>query len=430
MVTLYAKWGAGPWSVVRLLVAVALLGWASSATAQTVTADAAASDLPAGYIVLPKIVVHTTGSPTSPVLAGGVATDTLIQLTNINQTTPIFVHCFYVDANSHCGGQMGGAICTSNADCPLGLTCVQLWNPTNFTIGLTPGQPIGFTAAGGLKPVPCDQLSEHGCLSQSSGFIPPVREDPFIGELKCVEVDVDDNPLPENDIKAEATVITTVVPPLPPGGTGTTTAASYNGIGFQADETFIRPLGADSSDPLCLGSTVPPGSLPGAVCRQRYAPCPGVLILNHFFDGATTELGGVVDTELTLAPCSEDLRTDNTTFQVTAQMLIYNEFEQRFSSGTKINCYRATRLSDIDTALGPGGDSFSIFSVGVQGTEVGQTRIRGVQGAANGLGYGLLGVACENYHATSTSGPVLSRTSFNLHEDGFRQENDAVFVVP
>jgi len=430
MVTLYAKWGAGRGSMLRLLVAVALLvGWGSSASAQTVKADTASSDLPAGYIVLPKIVVHTTGSPTQPIAAGGVATDTLIQLTNTSQTDAINVHCFYVNANSHCGG-LRGNICTTNADCPLGQTCVQGWVPNNFSLVLTPAQPVGFTAAGGLQPVPCDpSFPGVGCKGDASGFIPPVNEDPFIGELKCVETDANDHPVPANDLKAEATVVTTLVPPVA-AGTGITTAASYNGIGFQADESFTPPSNATSMDPLCLGA-LPPGS-GSLVCRQDYVPCPGVLILNHFSDGATTELGGVVDTELTLVPCSEDLSnpTRQSAFQVTAQMLIYNEFEQRFSSGAKINCYRATRLSDIDTGLGPSGDSFSIFSVGVQGTEVGQTRIRGVQGAPTGLGFGLLGVACENYHATSLSDPVLSRTAFNLHEDGFRAEGDAVFVIP
>jgi hypothetical protein len=432
MVTLYAKWGAGRGSMLRLLVAVALLvGWGSSANAQTVKADTASSDLPAGYIVLPKIVVHTTGSLSQPLAAGDVATDTLIQLTNTNAHEAINVHCYYVNANSHCGGTSDGGICTLNSDCPLGQSCVQLWQPTNFTVTLTPSQPIGFTAAGGLRPVPCDPLFPGpGCTGQAAGFIPPVA-DPFIGELKCVETDANDTPLPQNDLKAEATVITTLVPTTtPPSPPGITTAASYNAIGFQADETFPVPTNATSADPLCLGA-LPPGS-GSLICRQDYAPCPGVLIVNHFFDGATTEVGGVVDTELTLVPCSEDLTNAQrqSAFQVTAQMLIYNEFEQRFSSGAKINCYRATRLSDIDTGLGPSGDSFSIFSVGVQGTEVGQTRIRGVTGAPTGLGFGLIGVACENYHATSLSDPVLSRTAFNLHEDGFRAEGDAVFVNP
>jgi hypothetical protein len=440
MVTLNATWGAGRGSVLRLLAAVALLGWAANAGAQPITADSASSDLPAGYIVFPKIVVHTTGSPTAPVLPGGTATDTLIQLTNTNEAAAINVDCWWVNANSHCGGcttgpiRTCGSICTTTLDCPLGLSCVQGWVTDDFQIRLTPGQPIAFTASSGLNRLPCDPGAQGpGCpgspANQAMGTIRPAPEDPFMGELKCVEVDDDDDPVPANHIKGEATIVSTTVqpaPPVPPILPGTTTAAAYNGIGFQADQTFIPTQ--NPTDPLCLGA-LPPGS-GSAMCNQQYAPCPGVLILNHFFDGAATEIGGIVDTELVLAPCSEDLGniTRSGNFQVLAQLLIYNEFEQRFSSSSRVTCYRSTRLSDIDTGPGPAGDAFSIFSVGVQGTIAGQTRIRGVQGAPNGLGYGLLGVACENYHAGSLAGPILSRTAFNLHQDGFRQEGDAVYL--
>jgi hypothetical protein len=228
----------------------------------------------------------------------------------------------------------------------------------------------------------------------------------------------------ENNIKGEATIVTTTVP----GGTGpgVTTAAAYNAVGFQADETFT-PTG-DPTDPLCLGQ-LPPGAAAGVACNEIYAPCPNVLILNHFFEGAATGIGGVVDTELVLAPCSEDLGAASATLQVLAQMLVYNEFEQRFSTSARVQCYRSTRLADIDTGPGPSGDSFSIFSVGVAGTIAGQTRIKGVQGAPNGFGYGLIGVACENYHGgPSLAAPVVSRTAFNLHQEGFRPEGDAVYL--
>ncbi len=67
-------------------------------------------------------------------------------------------------------------------------------------------------------------------------------------------------------------------------------------------------------------------------------------------------------------------------------MLVYNEFEQRFSTSARVGCYRNTPLADIDTLPGPTGDRYSIFAAGVQGTTVGQTRIRGVPGPAGRLG--------------------------------------------
>ncbi len=414
MVTLNAMGRAS--RCIGLVSALALIGWSAAAVAQV---NVAASDLPGGYIVLPKIVVHTTGG-TPPVAPGGVATDTIVQITNVDQANEVTVHCWWVNANSHCGGD--GAICDTNADCPLGQNCEPGWSAPDFTFVLTPGQPVGFAASTGLSPVPCDNNFSAGTCKvlTTGGSIAFTPEDPFRGELKCVATDAQDVPLDSDVLKAEATVVTTVVPPLG-GGTAATTAAAYNAIGFSA----ITPGSGAPDDPLCLGSA-PTGS--GQTCAETYAPCPGVLILNHFFDGAAPDTGGVVNTELTLVPCSEDLGnpTVQANFEVVAQMLVYNEFEQRFSTSARVECYRATPLVDIDTVRGPSGDKFSVFSVGVEGTLSGQTRIRGVQGADGRLGYGLLGVACEMYRATPT-GPILATDAFNLHHSGVRLAGDAVY---
>ncbi len=404
-----------------LAVALVLIGWTTGAVAQQ---NVAASDLPGGYVVLPKVVVHTTGGVPA-VAPGGVATDTVIQITNLNQADEVKVDCWWVNANSHCGNDLG-PICETNADCPAGLNCVPSWDVLDFTFTLTPGQPIGFTAGGGLSPVPCDNNFAAGTCETltTGGSIPKVQEDPFRGELKCVAVDPDDVPLNESPLKIEATIVSTTVPGGMPSSPATT-AASYNGIGFAA----VSAGSGDPDDPLCLGS-LPQGS--PDTCGQTYVPCPGVLILNHFFDGAQPDTGGVVRTDLTLVPCSENLGDPDASanFEVVAQMLVYNEFEQRFSTFARVECYRATPLVDIDTVRGPTGDKFSVFSIGVEGTLTGQTRIRGVQGPGGELGYGLLGVACESYSATA-GGPVLATTAFNLHHSGLRPvgAGDAVILT-
>src|SRR6185369_13714920 len=85
----------------------------------------------------------------------------------------------------------------------------------------------------------------------------------------------------------------------------------------------------------------------------------------------------------------------------TVQFLIYNEFEQRFSTSTKVDCYLETPLSDIDTRPGPEGDPFSIFNVGVQGTLTGMSRLRSVAGP-NVDGYdgrAILALIGENWGA-------------------------------
>jgi hypothetical protein len=264
------------------------------------------------------------------------------------------------------------------------------------------------------------------------GDIPPVLELPFQGELKCIQVDGDAGPpSARNDLKGEAT-ITSVQAPPDGGAPPRLTSATYNAIGFQADTAFTGS--ADVDDPICLGD-LPPGAAVGTACAMQYAPCPNVVILNHFFERANTPLGGVVQTELTLVPCSQDVGTRFDDFRVdgppvvTAQMLVYNEFEQRFSTSERVQCYRNNRLSDIDTRLGTGDDAFSLFAVGVQGTLVGQTRIRGVRGADAPTGYGLIGVAQE-FYSVAAGGPADATDAFNLHADvGFRAEGDAVYGI-
>ena len=396
-----------------LAASLMLLGLSTGASAQV-----AQSDYTAGYVVLPKVVVHTTGSPTDPVQVGEQATDTIVQMTNTNQQDQITVDCWWVNANKHCGSD-SGPICQTNADCSPGLQCVQGWGVTDFQVTLSPGQPIGFTASTGLPQIPCD-TSRPGpaCLTEAGGFVKFVPEDPFQGELKCVQVDANDIPVVANDLKIEASIVSTTV-----GGGVATTAAAYNGIGFTAEADGT----GGSTDPLCLGS-LPPGTPAGVTCSATYAPCPGVLHMEHFFENAQTELGTFVNTDLTLVPCSEDLGepANQANLSVTAQMLVYNEFEQRFSTNSRVQCYQATRLSDIDTQPGPTGDQYSIFNVGVQGTLTGQTRIRGVRGPDGELGYGLLGVGCES-HAVTSGGEALATTAFNLQHVGFRAEGDAVY---
>jgi hypothetical protein len=429
------------------LLATALLGWSSGAMAQP------SSDYPAGYVVLPKILVHTTGG-TPPVVAGGTATDTIVQITNTDQVNPHQVDCFWVNANNHCGTATG-AICDTNADCPRGLNCLPFWSVLDFgQVTLTPGQPIGFTASDGLASIPCDANfpgpgcfghcsvstsvicsvdtdcasqtpSGQTCTAQASGSVPGVPEDPFRGELKCVEVDSNDVPIQSNDLKVEATIVSTSIPTA---AAPATTAASYNGVGFQAVSPATAGAMANapavSDATLCLGS--PPS--PTTVCSQTYQPCANNLILDNFFEGASPEFGGVVSTDLTIAPCSEDLSNTsaNSGHRIALQFLVYNEFEQRTSFATTFTCFKETPLALIDSQ--PGQTNFSIWAQGVEGTLTGQTLIRGVQGASGPLGYGILGVAIESFSETA-GGPALATDAFNIHESsGFNAGGDAVIL--
>jgi hypothetical protein len=231
----------------------------------------------------------------------------------------------------------------------------------------------------------------------NQGSIPPAPEVPFTGELLCVQVDIaNELPIDRNDFKGEATTITTIGPEID--------ANKYNAIGIKAieggqiDPPNILNIGGPDAEYGVLNQTVDP---------PRFGGCPNVLTLNHFFEGADVvthdrEVRGRVRSDLTVVPCERDYlnQTANGLF-TTIQFLIFNEFEQRFSTSTKVNCYKETPLSDIDTVPGPGGNTTSIFSAGVQGTLTGMSRLRSVAGP-NLDGYDgrtILAILSENWAA-------------------------------
>jgi hypothetical protein len=147
-----------------------------------------------------------------------------------------------------------------------------------------------------------------------------------------------------------------------------------------------------------------------------------------------------VVTNLTLVPCTEDFENQRPELsKTTAQFLIFNEFEQRFSTSTPVECFKETRLSNIETQQ----NANSIFSVGVEGTLTGQTRIRGVISddptVAAKAGNALLGVVEEFRCAgpkyqfplcnfVDNPEQVISSTAKNLHFQGRRPQSDFIYL--
>jgi hypothetical protein len=232
--------------------------------------------------------------------------------------------------------------------------------------------------------------------------IPPAPEVPFVGELKCFQVDEGDNPIARNDLKGEATFVTASGEELD--------AAQYNAVGIPATEVN------DGNDTLCLGGTEGTEECP----EPEYSGCPNVLILDHLFDNLEPPEGDAVITLLDLVPCSEDF-LHQATSKSTLQFLVFNEFEQRFSTSRRVNCFFETRLSDIDTRPGDGDDFVSIFNVAVEGTMAGQTRIRSVQTAETTVGHGMVGFALEIHD----DGETYS-AAFQLHQAGTRTQGDVI----
>lgn len=313
-------------------------------------ADVTSTD-PAAILVFPKVVVDSTAG-----------LNTTIQITNTS-ASPVNVRCFYVNANGHCSNNPE-QIC--NPEYPAvadasGLEsnncifnegfCIPGWIETDFQFRLTPHQPIAWDVEAGLpnfplatNPGPTGDFNTHSS-------VPPAPEDPFRGELKCIVVGEDELPTDRNWLKGEATISTFE--------NGMIDIATYNAIGIQAIE------GANNRDnTLVLG--------------EEYNACPNIIEIIHFFDDANEPANGDnVRTELTFVPCSQDFN-----FQIPkriiVQFLIFNEFEQRFSTSRTIDCVTTVPLSDLVPRPGEIDDYASIFNVAVQGTLTGKTLARGV----------------------------------------------------
>jgi hypothetical protein len=361
-----------------------------------------ASDQAAAIIVFPKIVVDTTIPPQTP--RGRV--DTLIRVSNTS-SQPLTMKCFYINANGHCSNSPS-TVCTpgqvpASSPCgPAGL-CVPGWAEADFTVNITARQPIAWLASEGAVAceesppgLPCLPLNASGFESPNTNGgsrVPPVSEDPFVGELKCIVVDRSDLPLDRNDLKGEAEIVRS--------NPGVVDVLAYNAIGIPAI------AGANSRDSvLVLGGP-----------NAEYSSCPNVLIMDHFFDGAQDPVSGdEVTTDLTLVPCTEDF-VSQVPVTTPVQFLVFNEFEQRFSTSRRVTCFDEVPLSRIDSS----SPNRSIFSAAVAGTLTGQTRIRGVPNQDATQGHALLGLG-EEFRSGGGG------AAFNLHFHGTRQQSDFIYL--
>jgi hypothetical protein len=335
----------------------------------------------------------------------GAGIDTIVQLTNTSEFLTK-VLCFYTNANGHCSNAED-VICTDanfRQVCPLGGLCVPGWQETDFHLTLTKRQPISWSVNSGAQELPLDTMP--GQNSQNNeGSIPPVTETPFTGELFCVQLTTDTEvPTDRNDLKGEASVVKTIVDAID--------VRKYNAIGIKAIENRqdgvpgVLNIGGPDAEYGVFDETEDP---------PRFVGCPNILTVNHFFDGANVvthdeSVQGTVHSDLTLVPCARDYLLQIPE-SATVQFLVFNEFEQRFSTSTSLRCYKETRLSDIDTRPGPEGDAFSIFSVGVQGSITGYSRLRSVAGAAADLydARTVLALLTENWAAgTCAPAPGMS----------------------
>jgi hypothetical protein len=264
------------------------------------------------------------------VVTDGARRDTVIEMANTSSTRAATMQCFYVSAG----------------DCVL----------TDFIVKLTPRQALKWRVSQGLVALP---------LPQNTGMIPVVPTDPYLGELKCVELYNDDEPgalrpAARNDLIGAASVVDT--------GSGRPDVASYTAIGIES--TGIN----DQDQRLCLGD--------GGLCAvAEYQRCPAALVVTHFGNDAAVS-GRTVNSELLLVPCTEDL--EGGVFpQSRVLFLMFNEFEEPFSAVATIRC--ATEVP--------------VFSALAAGSPTLQTRLRAVSADDPNRAVGLLGVVVERHMA-------------------------------
>jgi hypothetical protein len=390
-----------------LLGAAAAVGLALSPMAQA----ASYSDTGAAVIIYPKIIVDDSR-------------DTVLTITN-QASQPTAAHCFYVNGNPRCDNT--GAVCDSRLDCEEDLVfgnCQPGWIEINFDIILTRDQPLAWSARRGLssggKPgesladgkVPCPGGFADPCIPPETNAgtrVPPVGETPFVGELKCFQTDrITRLPIEcqgaacRNDLEGTATITKVEF--------GQIDTQEYNAVGLRTSAA-----GVNGDSLLIIGG--------GAA---EFQPCPEVLVFNHLFDFAVDPISGFWEahSELSLVPCTQNLLTQEVP-RVTAQFLVYNEFEQRLSTSRTVQCLLTTPISLIDTTQ----PARSIWNAALQGTVAGQTKITGVQG-------GLIGVASLNFCAPDLAGGCASMSpelidagaAYNLNQRGDRELPDFILI--
>jgi hypothetical protein len=395
------------------LACAAILLAVNTASARVIDPTGVTTNESAAIVFYPLLKVDTLDS-----------VDTLVQLTNTSEFLTK-VHCFYTNTNGHCSNSPE-TICTDQnfrEVCPTGGLCIPGWQETDFRLTLTKRQPLSWSINEGLSALPLNSTPGQGNPPQfNEGNIPPVTEDPFTGELLCIQVDVTTElPTDRNDLKGEATIVNADAP-----NSQGIDASKYTAIGIKAIE------GRQDANPGVLnigGPEAEYGVFNEFVDPARFVGCPNILTLNHFFDGAdvVTATGtSEVFSDLILVPCANDFLFQTANGAPTVvQFLVYNEFEQRFSTSTSVQCFKETPLSDIDTRPGEEGDAFSIFSVGVEGTITGTSRLRSVAGP-NVDGYdanGILAILEETWF-----GEGAFTTTANVQFQGSREQGDRILI--
>src|SRR5215470_3817423 len=188
----------------------------------------------------------------------------------------------------------------------------------DFHVVLTPNQPISWLASRGTF----------------NGFtaVPPFSS---TGELKCIVEPSEESVAAHNTVQGRAAVF---------GIDGQT--IGYSAVGF------LRLTDGPLTNEIDLDGVT-------------YTQCPDE---QHFIFLASDPADPSAQSELVIAPCSEDLENLNPATTI-VQLLIFNEFEEVFSSSTSVTCSLRRTLLQIN----------SVFSANTLGSPTGHLIVQGVQ---------------------------------------------------
>jgi len=280
----------------------------------------------ASVIIYPYVVVDP---------AAGI--DTRIHLSNTT-SQELRVSCF-LEQNSRRCSVTAAQRCTTQADCPNGELCTDVWSVAPFAFRLTDRQPIGWNAGSGLTSLP---------LPFNEGSIPAVADPPFVGALRCLVVDEFGSPIAVNGLLGSAAIETRTE-------AGGFDVASYDALAVQAD-----PDAAVLDGILVLA---PDGT---------HAPARNIEILHLMSDGVLDPIQATTSTatDLIVLPLSVDYSAASPA-QTVLQIAVLNEYETRLTTSISITGQLTRPISRIDT----NDPTRSIFSAAVNGTTTTQLRL-------------------------------------------------------
>jgi len=188
----------------------------------------------------------------------------------------------------------------------------------DFQVSLTPNQPISWLASRGAS------------IFTSFTAVPPFSSS---GELKCIVQPTEESIDAHNTIQGRAAVF---------GADGQT--IGYSAVGF------LRLIDGPLTNEIDLDGVT-------------YTPCPAE---QHFAFVASDPGNPQSESELVIAPCSEDLENLIAPPNV-IQFQIYNEFEDAFSAGMTVVCSARRRLDQIS----------NVFQAAVLGSDTGHLIVKG-----------------------------------------------------